>query len=179
MDANKLARQRVLIDLFRQLPTDYLLCACRLSCREWKAAVESETAQQEIWLPRANFMESNAMYVAKQCTFQQVVFESHKEAEQKHNTNFNALDRVLHYYSRILLWLAQRNICCSWSAQFYMNSDQMHLYWHQKHDRAEKMGATFNEIDTALALKTIGESRQAALDVALTRFVGIPFTPPV
>ena len=179
MDINKLARQRVLVDLFRQLPTDYLLCAARLSCREWKAAIESDIAQQEIWQPRANFMESNALYAAKQCMFQQVVFESHKVAEEKHGTTFSPLDKTLHYYSRILLWLTQRKICCSWAANFYVYSGKMHLYWHQKHDRAEKIGETFNEIDTALALKTVGESRQAALDIALTQYVTIPFTPPI
>ncbi len=182
MDEIKAARQRVLVDLFKQLPTDYLLCAARLSCREWKAAIESELAEKEIWFPRSNFMESNAIYAAKECMFQQVVFQSHKEIEQQNNTTFNRLDRTLHYYSRILLWLTQRKICCSWAANFYVDSEQMHRYWAKKHERVEKIingGGQFNEVDTALALKTISDSRQAALDVALTHLVAIPFTPPL
>lgn len=179
MDANKIARQRVLIDLFRRLPTDYLLCAVRLSCREWKAALESDLAQQEIWQPRANFLESNANYVAKQCVHQQIVYEPHQVAEERYKTKFNPLDRCLHYYSRILLWLCQRRISCSWAANFYVASADMHMYWFLKHQRCEKIGETFNEVDTALALKTVGESRQAALDVALPVFTNIPFTPPV
>ena len=179
MDTNKLSRQSVLLDIFLQLPTDFLLCAVRLSCREWKAAIESESAQQKIWLPRANSMQSNALYISKQCMLQQVVFESHIDAEQKHNTKFNALDKTLFYYTRMLLWLMQKKICCSWAAHYYKESSNMHLYWFHKHERAAKIGEAFNEIDTALALKTIGESRQAALDVALTQFLSVPFTPPI
>lgn len=179
MDDHKLARQRVLLDLFLQLPTDFLLCSVRLCCREWKAAIESESAEREIWLKRANSSQSVALDVSKKCMFQQVIFESHVDAEQKHNTKFSSLDKTLFYYTRILLWLLQKKICCSWAAYFYRDSSDMHRYWYHKYERARKLGETFNEIDTALALKTVEESRQAALDIALSQFLSIPFTPPI
>lgn len=172
-------RQRILMDLFQKLPTDFLLCAVRLSCREWKQMVESDCAQKALWQPRATYFQMHAGFVASQCAQQLVRLDSHQEAEKNHNTIFTNLDRCLHYYTRILLWLTQRKICGSWMAHYYTSTGEMHKYWYMKHGRAQRMGDAFNEVDTEVALQTVASSRNAALDTGLTVFETIPFTPPI
>jgi hypothetical protein len=64
-------------------------------------------------------------------------------------------------------------------AHYYTSTGDMHRYWHQKHARSQRLGDTFNEVDTELALQTVGTSRAAALEAALQQYTGIPFTEPV
>lgn len=173
-------KNQVLLDLFRRLPTEFLLCGARLACRKWKTLLESDAAQRQLWQGRANYLEIQAVAVAGQCHAQQVVFESHRQAETQHATLFTPLDRCLHYYSRILLWRTQQRICNSWMAHYYTSSGDMHHYWHAKHARVQRLGAEkFNETNTEDALRTVSTSRSAALDMALQTFVNIPFTAPV
>jgi len=172
-------QRKILLDLFRRLPTDYLLCSVRLACREWKRTIECEQAQQALWRQRAAYFETHALYVSTLCAQQQVQFESHRVGEERHRTTYSPLDRCLHYYTYATLWSVQRRICNSWMAHYYTSTGDMHRYWFSKHARAQRMANTFNEVDTELALKTVSASRSAALDAALTTCSGVPFTPPV
>lgn len=172
-------RQKILLDLFQKLPTDYLLCAARLACREWKQYIESADVQRALWQPRAAYFQQHGLFVASKCGQQQVRYITHQEAEKKHNTTFSQLDRCLHYYTSVCLWLTQRRICNSWMAHYYTSTGDMHKYWCMKHERSQRMGDAFNEVDTELALQTVATSRSAALDAALESYTEIPFTAPV
>jgi len=171
-------REAVLLDIFQQLPTNFLLGAMRLATRDFKRVLESDRAQKHMWHKRASHLEIVAQDIARKCAAEKVVYESHRDAESRHRTTFTPLDRCLHYYSRALLWQTQHALCAQWYARYYTSSGEMHRYWYEKHARSTRIGETFNETNTELALKTVSTSRAAAMSAAVEMYSNIPFTPP-
>lgn len=172
--------KKILLDIFSQLPTDYLLCAVRLSCPEWKTVLESSEAQLQIWGPRAQYFETKAQQISREAVLVPVHFVPHQAVEAQHATTLSNIDRCLHYYSYVALWLAEKGICGDWVAHYYTSSGEMHKYWLQKDIIAqEKQAAPFSETDTAVAISTIASSREAAQRIALQHTKNLPFTAPL
>ena len=168
-------KQTIILDILRQLPTSYLLCAARFSCREWKRIAESDVAQTDIWKPRADYFEMIARWLAPTCQMQSVEYVSHTEEEAQNNWKMTHLQRCEYYFQRFLLWSAQKRLCGQWAADYYVATENMLTYWLLKHQKAQRLGESFNEVDTDVAARTVESSREAAISLATETHKNIPY----